>query len=327
MSRGAAMQYTVPEGACTQRLRACARPARWRQRDSLSQRACCGADLEEEDVGALYVVSSAPEGDSVARFAVGAAAAAEDSKHAPDNRAATQGRSGGYTVPAVPAAAAAAARGAPRVAPAPSAPGSPESLSPPSSSGGAPPRAVKRPKPTPLTSRMRGKTMPYLFVKPPPPTARARCLALLRGWLLGIAPALLEFAMNPAWRRLYRYRVADFVLNALLRGVGQVYFMDNAATGLVMLVAAGLASPPAYAALAVVGLVSQNLGAKFMGLAPLALRNGLFGCVRPLAVTLLCVCVHACIVVACCFGWWFGTGGGGMVVWYGRGGTGACLSS
>jgi urea transporter len=73
------------------------------------------------------------------------------------------------------------------------------------------------------------------------------------------------------------WRLADFCVNPLLRGVSQVCFMDNSFSGLACFIALLSNMPPNYGILCLVGLVASTLVGIGLGAPYEAVRHGLFG--------------------------------------------------
>jgi urea transporter len=80
----------------------------------------------------------------------------------------------------------------------------------------------------------------------------------------------------PRWSRWVRTRPTLASVDYTLRGVGQVVFMNNPLTGLLILAALWIASPWLGLA-ATVGVVTATVTAVLLGLDRSALRDGLFG--------------------------------------------------
>ena len=76
-------------------------------------------------------------------------------------------------------------------------------------------------------------------------------------------------------QQLVRRPVADFI-NAILRGIGQVVFVNNPLSGLLILVALTIQSPW-MALMSMLGLLSSTLTAIWLKLDRAAIRNGIFG--------------------------------------------------
>ena len=89
----------------------------------------------------------------------------------------------------------------------------------------------------------------------------------------GLVPAL--GTMQRLNQRLARQPIADFV-NAILRGIGQVVFVNNPLSGLLILLALAIQSPW-IAVMSLLGLLASTLTAIWLQLDRTAIRNGIFG--------------------------------------------------
>jgi urea transporter len=88
-------------------------------------------------------------------------------------------------------------------------------------------------------------------------------------YLLGTAPLMFRVTRKHKW--------LDFVVNAVPRGAGQVCFMNNPWSGLLMIIGLSIWSTPQYTLFGVGGLVISTSFAAWLRVGWAPIRSGLFG--------------------------------------------------
>jgi urea transporter len=132
----------------------------------------------------------------------------------------------------------------------------------------------------PMCRKRRGP--PPLGLKPPSdgketPSVLGKIASAVSLPVRLLFPFLCGTARGLLMRSIARVPICDFFVNAALRSVSQVFFMNNPLSGFIIWVALAALSPLQYALLTATSVVTANLVAKLCQFPPGDVRAGLYG--------------------------------------------------